>query len=159
MAGKARCTATTKAGTPCKAPPLNGTKLCMSHSPAETRESLGFVADNGKGGRKPNPRAVDVLRERLEERIDEVLDPLFEALEAEASIVVGAGLVRQPDHRTRITAVRELLDRVYGKPKQQTEITGANGGPVEIVAPLDAAERSARAARLLKAQGLADGDG
>lgn len=150
MAGKARCTATTKAGTPCKAPPLDGTKLCMSHSPAETRESLGFVADNGKGGRKPNPRAVDVLRERLEERIDEVLNPLFDALAAEVDY--------GPDHRTRITAVRELLDRVYGKPKQVSEITGADGGPVQIRAPLDADERSARAARLLKAQGLADDD-
>lgn len=159
MAGKARCTAATTTGKPCQAHPLKGTSLCLAHSDRQSRESLGFRADNGKGGRKPNPRAVDVLRERLEARIDEVLDPLFEALEAEASIVVGTGLVRQADHRTRITAVRELLDRVYGKPKQQTEITGANGGPVQFVAPLDAAERSARAAALLKAQGLADGDG
>lgn len=31
----------------------------------------------------------------------------------------------------RLDAVKELRDTLDGKPKQQTEITGADGGPVE----------------------------
>lgn len=35
-------------------------------------------------------------------------------------------------------AVKELADRLDGKPKQQTEITGADGGPIQLVfSPLD----------------------
>jgi len=150
MAGKAHCKATTKRGTPCSSWPIPESEFCLAHD-QKAKESGRFGGPQPGAGRPKAPRAVDVLRERLEARIDEVLDPLFAALAAEADF--------GPDHRTRITAVRELLDRVYGKPKQVSEITGANGGPVQFTAPLDAAERSARAARLLKAQGLADGDG
>lgn len=128
---KRACSATTKAGTPCQSPPLAGTELCMAHSPAKVRESRGFVADNGKAGRPRSPRAVDVLRERIEQDIDAVIAPLWEALAAEKSVVVGNGpsahVESVPDLPTRIAAARELLDRGYGKPKQATELSGAVG--------------------------------
>lgn len=157
--GKPHCTATTRAGNPCTASPLHGTSLCLAHSPANVRESAGFVADNGKAGRPKNPRAVDVLRERIEQDIDRVLKPLFDGLEAEQGIALsikggGMELATLADFDVRIKAARELLDRAYGKPKQTTEISGADGGPVELSTPQDALERSRRAAMLLAANGV-----
>jgi hypothetical protein len=70
---------------------------------------------------------VDVLKERIEAGIDEVLKPLWDALTAERAVVVGNGptayVESVKDHPTRIAAVRELLDRGYGRPKQVSEIT------------------------------------
>jgi hypothetical protein len=37
------------------------------------------------------------------------------------------------DLGAHIAAAEKLLDRIYGRPKQATELTGAEGGPVEIV--------------------------
>jgi hypothetical protein len=154
---KPHCQAKTKAGKACKGTPIGATdfEFCVAHAPAEVRESLGFVADNGKGGRPKNPRAVDVLRERIENRIDEVIDPLFEALKAEAGVALnikGGGMFVEmiPDHPTRIKAVRELLDRGYGRPRQLTEITGADGGPIrhEELTPQDG-ELHLEAARVI----------
>jgi hypothetical protein len=72
---------------------------------------VGFVAEAGKlGGRPPNPRAVDVLRERLEANVDAILNPLFGmATSAEAESV-------------QLAAIREVLDRGYGKPRQGTDV-------------------------------------
>lgn len=130
-----KCAGTTKKGAPCKSTGVLDNGFCMAHQPEEVKESRGFGGAQAGAGRPANPRAVDVLRERIEQDIDKVLDPLWEALEAESAVVVGSGRDSQevemvPDYRTRITAARELMDRAYGKPKQQTEISGPDGGPV-----------------------------
>lgn len=134
------CTATTKSGEPCKAKPLKDTDRCLAHSDATTRESVGFVAANGFAGRKPNPRAVDVLRERIEQDIDKVLNPLWDALEADRGVVVGNGPSAHvdyvPDFSARIAAARELLDRGYGKPKQTNEVSGNIGMTLADLASL-----------------------
>lgn len=44
------------------------------------------------------------------------------------------------DMRVRIIALKELLDRGLGKPSQSVELTGAEGGPVQV-APVDAPPR------------------
>jgi Family of unknown function (DUF5681) len=36
--------------------------------------------------------------------------------------------------QARVAACNALLDRAYGKPSQQMQVTGANGGPVQTVA-------------------------
>ena len=36
------------------------------------------------------------------------------------------------DLAAQIAAAEKLLDRVYGRPKQQTEISGPDGGPLEV---------------------------
>lgn len=43
----------------------------------------------------------------------------------------------------RVSAANALLDRGYGKPVQATEVTGADGGPIETtsVTPREAARR------------------
>jgi hypothetical protein len=69
---------------------------------------------------------VDILKERIETDIDKALDPLWEALTAARAIVVGNGptayVEMAADHLTRIAAVRELLDRSYGRPSQSSNV-------------------------------------
>lgn len=113
------CTSTTKAGAACKARPLKDRDVCLAHSDAETRRSLEFVGGGPGSGRPANPRAVDVIRERIEQDIDRVIAPLWDALDASNK--------GGEDHATRIAAARELLDRGYGKPKQATELSGSVG--------------------------------
>ena len=86
---KRACHGTTKAGKPCKAAPLHDSDYCLAHTDEETRLSTGFGAPGT--GRPRNPRAVDVLKERIEAGIDEVLKPLWDALTAERAVVVGNG--------------------------------------------------------------------
>lgn len=121
---KTRCKAKTKAGKRCKAHPLRDSDFCLAHADAETRESVGFIARNGKGGRPRNPRAVDVLRERIEANIDRWLLPLEDGLTADRGLVVGDGADARveyvTDHGTRIKAHREAFDRAFGKPTQPT---------------------------------------
>jgi len=47
----------------------------------------------------------------------------------------------------RVAAAAHILDRAYGKPKQSTELTGADGGPIAV---LTETERAARVASLLE---------
>ena len=130
---KRACTGTTKQGQPCKAAPLHDSDHCLAHTDEQTRLSTGFGAPGT--GRPCNPRAVDVLKERIEAGIDEVLKPLWDALTAERAVVVGNGptayVESVKDHPTRIAAVRELLDRGYGRPKQSSEVTVVTQDTIE----------------------------
>lgn len=135
MPRKRRCSATTKAGKPCKSPPLRNRKVCLAHSDAVSRGSVGFTAEAGKqGGRPRQPRTIDVLRERLEERADEIIDVYLDAARAVTHEAVGYGedreIIEVPDHALRLKAAEALHDRAYGKPKQATEISGPEGGPI-----------------------------
>lgn len=40
-------------------------------------------------------------------------------------------------HVARVAAIREVLDRGYGKAKQGIEMTGEDGGPVETVTRIE----------------------
>jgi hypothetical protein len=70
---------------------------------------------------------VDVIREDIERRIGSINEALREAMQAERPVVVGNGPVARmemvPDWPTRIMAMRELLDRGYGRPRQASEVT------------------------------------
>jgi hypothetical protein len=131
---KRKCAGTTKKGTPCRASCLTDRDTCLAHADAETRKSMQFIGGGPGSGRPKNPRAVDVLRERIEQDIDRVLNPLWDALDATSGVAVGNGpgatVEIMPDFRTRIAAARELLDRGYGKATQAVEMSGPEGGPV-----------------------------
>jgi hypothetical protein len=75
------------------------------------------------------------MRERVEERIDEILAPYFNQLSGAMMFAKWQGEVipsEHPDTGARIEAAEALLDRVYGKPRQVTELTGRGGGPVRL---------------------------
>lgn len=146
MGSKRTCKGTTKAGKPCRAYAVGDTDRCMAHSPKNLQEKVGFGGAQEGAGRPPNPRYVDILRRRLEERADKYLDVLEDAIEAEKAIVVGAGesasLEFVPDHVVRLRALAELLDRAYGKPRQATEVTGPDGGPIQTEGRIDTSKLS-----------------
>lgn len=133
---KRTCEGTTKAGKPCGANPLKpGTviegvavtgKWCRTHDP-DLPDSARIQGKQPGAGRKPRPREVDIIRERLEARTGEIFDGLWEATQAERGVVVGSGdsaeLEMVPDWPVRISAYREILDRAYGRPHQSSEVT------------------------------------
>ncbi len=50
------------------------------------------------------------------------------------SIAVLASALDDEDARVRIKAAEVLLDRGWGKPGQSLALTGAEGGPLELIA-------------------------
>jgi hypothetical protein len=169
--GKGGCHGKTKRGTICDANALRrGTviegvtvsgKFCRTHdatlpdsarfgSHAQAREAAKLA------GRPPMPKPSEVMRNLIEEGIEQILAPYFRTLglkleqgeDGRLHPVVdpegGAKLFGESkegeikittidDLGAHIAAAEKLLDRVYGKPKQSTELTGAEGGAVEIV--------------------------
>jgi hypothetical protein len=157
--GGRRCTGKTKAGTRCKARPLKGTERCAAHplSPAFTRfGSPEQASAAGKlGGRPRLPRPHERLREIVEAELEDWLAPYREALEAQRAIVVGTGddaeLELVPDHRVRMRATREVLDRVYGRPRivSELEVSGPGGDPIRLEAMPDLSKLTLDERRLL----------
>jgi hypothetical protein len=170
-----RCTATNKHGQPCRAWALKEQRFCLAHN-QEAREAVRFGGAQPNAGRKPLPKPTDVARSLIEQNVLALQRPYWNALGYD--VVIGAngpelaervagpakiygvsakdGVVYVSEHddlEAMQRAAERLQDRVYGKPKQQTEITGADGGPVEVAAPLDARERAVKAATLLAAAG------
>lgn len=152
-----RCKAKTKAGKPCGRVPIKGSDYCntIGHDP-NASPSVGFgshaqASAAGKlGGRPPLPKPTDVARRLIEENVVRILRPHFLALGMEldddgrVTIVQGAVMVGESkdgdmvvssieDLGAQMEAAEKLLNRVYGRPKQSTEISGPEGGPVEIV--------------------------
>lgn len=136
------CHGTTKTGKPCKAAPLKGTDRCISHSSKETQASVGFGGAQPGSGRPRQPRVTEVYADELHRRVSEHVDDLIGrlvaiALDAERTVVVGTGPNARteiaPDQALQLAALRELNDRILGRPKQTSEITGPNGGAVEVL--------------------------
>jgi hypothetical protein len=153
-ADKPRCSATTRKGQPCKANPVLGTDRCMAHQDEEAKQSVGFGGAQEGAGRPRRPRATEVLLQRIEENIDFVIGPMFEALVAERGLalqVKGGGMEvgYVPDHETRLRAARDLLDRAYGRPRQAVEVTGEDGGPIQT-SGIDLSGLSAEELRALR---------
>lgn len=135
---KRHCAAITRKGTRCKAHPLKGSDKCLSHADAKAREAVGFVARNGKAGRKPRPKPDELVRQRLAAAIDYVLAPHFQALGivgwnedgtpivdmSQAAMEVGRSnsgkvtLTEIADLAGRIAAAEKLIDRGFGKATQ-----------------------------------------
>lgn len=160
------CPATTKAGEPCKARRYsvkrNGKRLaaktCVAHMTPELRVKLGirWAGDPGanvkNGGHNKKFTASDILRERFEAEADRYLKPLEDALEAMRAVVVGNGAHARiedvKDFNVRLRAVEMMLDRIYGRPRQTTELSGPGGNPVEVEVPKDE-ERARQVAQIL----------
>lgn len=116
------CKGTNKKGAPCASTSVRDNGYCFAHQPEEVRKSHGFGGPQEGAGRPRKPRAVDVLRERIEANIDRWLRPLEEGLDATRGVVVGDGDSARvefvDDIPTRIKAHREAFDRAFGRPTQ-----------------------------------------
>jgi len=165
-----KCKATKKGGASCGAWALKGREFCRAHDP-ETPSAARFgtveqaTAAGKQGGRPRNPRPSEVLRDRIDDRIDEVLAPLFDGLTAERAVVVGTGpgarLEMVVDHPTRIAAAREVMDRVEGRPTAKAAIAGQIEHTGRKEAMLDAAIEAelARLTESVVAEGTDEGFG
>jgi hypothetical protein len=134
-------------------------KWCFAHIPSEFRKRWGigeFGGDVNHPGRPRKPRPNEVLRELIENEMAEWLAPIREALLATKPTVVGNGrsarIEWSPDHRTRLQAVDSALDRVYGKPKQTSEVSGMINLNADVVVPTDD-ERAMEVANILAESG------
>lgn len=148
-----RCTGKTKKGTPCKAAPLKGRKTCLAHSDEQTRASTNFQ-QGPRPGRPRNPRPSEIARRLIEQNelalqrpywrtlgYDVVIGddgPELVQLEDGGAKLYGTSkngnvvVSRHEDLGAMMTAAEKLQDRVYGKPKQTTEVTGPEGGPIRV---------------------------
>lgn len=127
-AGKRGCTSLTRQGQLCNAQAVRDSGLCMGHQPKDVQRQKGFGGPQAGAGRPPAPRAVDVLRGRLEAQVDRVLAPFFDALDARMAMTVrkedGSERVELlVDHNTRMRAASALLDRVYGRPRLTMDVS------------------------------------
>ena len=151
---KAKCSAKTKKGKPCQAYALKvGTEIdghpvkggyCRAHDPllpAEVRlggkaQAAAAGAKGGAAGRQP--RVVDIMRERIEAEMEEVLAPFFQEMrhasfkiavptvvDPETGAVLEHDFQEIPDYERRMRAAERLLDRSYGKPAQAINLGGS----------------------------------
>lgn len=79
---------------------------------------FGAGQSGNPGGRKRDKELTALAREFTEE-----------ALKTLADVMRDAGQMA----RDRVKAAEVLLDRGWGKARESVEITGANGGPVQMV--------------------------
>lgn len=170
-----RCEDVTKTGRPCGASKAILTRVddgrivryrvCLGHltkrvGAEKIEKAHGFKPGGAKNpnGRPRKPSVVELLRFKAEEEYgpDAVLQPLFDSLEATRAVVVGNG----PSARVEVVgdmtearkASNDILDRIYGKPRQAMELTGTGGGPIVIEVPTDE-ERAAQVAKMLALTG------
>jgi hypothetical protein len=145
-AKKRRCKGTTKAGKRCGAAPLKpGTVIegvnasgdfCRPHDPAIPSVTQLTDEDRRRGGEGTRrARPDDILRERIEADLDRWLAPLEAALGEGKPIRTWDGkqhkIVYVGDPKLGMAALKLAFERVYGRPRQQVELTGADGGAVK----------------------------
>jgi hypothetical protein len=88
--------------------------------------------EKGKSG-NPGGRPKDSkwVRELAQRRTEDAIRALTDALTAEHEWTDSEGETHsEPDHKIRVLAANALLDRGWGKPRQ--EITGEDGGAIKI---------------------------
>ncbi len=131
-------------------------KWCRRHDPdlpewARFGSHAQVRAAGALGGRPAMPKPTDIARQLIERHVYTVLAPHFKTIGLDLH---DDGSVTRLDHGAivcgeskdgdivpseiedlgaQIAAAEKLLDRVYGRPKQTQEVTGADGGPLEIV--------------------------
>jgi hypothetical protein len=92
---------------------------------------MGFGgAENGRKGGEARriPKLTELIKERLIDEADKVIERLMDGLDAEQAMVVGNGpsafVDTAPDYGMRLRTVREILDRTEGRPKSVSEFSG-----------------------------------
>jgi len=107
-------------------------------APFPKGNKLGRKFEKGCKPGPGRPRLPPGFRAALEK-----IEP--EALEAIRDIV------NDDRHKDREKASEYVLDQRHGKPKQRTELTGLEGGPIAVKTVLTSDERRARAIALAEA--------
>jgi hypothetical protein len=90
---------------------------------AETRLKGGLAYAEKR--RKLKEEARQLLVERMAEKMGRACDVVDDAMEALAN--------GEADHRIRLAGADRVFDRVAGKAAQAVELSGGDGGPMQIV--------------------------
>ena len=108
------CAATTKAGKPCKAPPVLGGPLCAGHS------GLGLARDPVEAGRKGAQATAKVRATKAEERRMSALDWADKLIRERGEEIANAYMAawKRGDWR----AAEALMTRVYGRPVERVQV-------------------------------------
>jgi len=77
-----------------------------------------------KPGESGNPGGRPAVAKEIRELARQYTDVAIEALRSIA--------LSGKNESARVAAAQALLDRGYGKPKQGLEVSGADGGPIEV---------------------------
>lgn len=116
---------------------------------------MGFTPEAGKQGGRPRlPTPTEVAKKLIEDNIAVILRPHFHALgydvetgpeglalvplEGGGAKLYGEsrdGVVRGSEFNdlgAQMAAADKLLDRIYGRPKQATELSGPDGGAIPL---------------------------
>jgi hypothetical protein len=122
-----QCSGTVKAtGKRCRSNAQHGKDVCIAHD-QEAIESGRFGGAQPGAGRPPRPKVVEIWRAKVEAEADKWFSVLTDAREAERAVVTWDGERNQitmvADHRTRLRAFAEAMDRVFGKPIQTVDVT------------------------------------
>lgn len=177
-----RCKGTNKVGKPCKVWPTRGKDYCRAHDPDLTGiEKFGSPEHAGWAGghEKPRiPKPMELAQRLVEENMEAVVAPYFEALgifrgadgvwtydRQRAARIYGksasTGYVNMsdfPDLEVQLKAAEAILNRLYGRPKQAVELGTGDSGPIQVDLVSD--ERIASDARdLLRRAALQDDGG
>lgn len=71
-------------------------------------------------------------QEREEQRVLRKIAKRANQLEEMANAIAE----NSADDKTRLDAIKYLLNKIVRDPPRRTELTGANGGPVQVIAPM-----------------------
>lgn len=157
--GKRKCTGTVKSGPRkgqrCGAWAMKGHLVCLGHADQKTRETMRFGGAQPGAGRPKKLKPMDIEREVMERYVLAWMRPYWRALGFDVGIADDGSLyltelpeggakiygeskegdinmTEYDDLGAQITAAEKLRDRVFGRPKQTTEISGPGGGKIEV---------------------------
>lgn len=172
----ARCKAKTRAGKPCKSPPLTGGDFCLSHD-VKAREKARFSGSQPNAGRPRLVTPMDAARQLVAEKIDALIRPHFKALGYDIEVTYdrdgpslnlielerGATIFGESkdgdvvaseyeDLAAQIAAAEKLMDRLWGRPKQAVEMSGGMRVEGVDIAPITNADREREVRQILEAQ-------
>jgi hypothetical protein len=150
---------------------------CRKHDP-DLSDTARLAGPQPNSGRPRLPRPSEVAQQLIERNVLALQRPYWRALGYDVVIgkdgpelveIEGGGakiygeskdgdinMTMHDDLEAHQKAAERLQDRVYGRPKQATEITSPDGGAIVLVAPPDALDKSRKAAELLKGLGRVD---
>lgn len=123
VASSSQCSATTGKGERCRAKPLRGRDVCLTHSrtPEERRRAAQVAAARSAevraGQVAEREDALERVRMSTRERIAEVLEELQGDVEAAYRAALRTG---SPEDLRRAQAAELLMSRVHGRPAQPT---------------------------------------
>lgn len=162
---KRRCPGLNKQGNPCRGNPLANSDKCMAHQPEEAKALVGFGGAQPGAGRPRLSTPIEVAQRLVEDNVTVLLEPSFRTLgfeivndgegpqlrrldnggaklfgtkQSSGEIIVS----EHDDLGAMQTAAERLFDRVYGKPRQMTEISGPDGSAIQVASTFDLAKLS-----------------